>query len=150
MMVSQERSESVLALVKTSPMLARNSSATTELDFEVNELPVKRRRIRWNVELNGCFCGSVLDSSVAGVIECKRTGCKTQWVSKILSASGFEIQIMILIYINLFSIIDNVLQRTPPQRIGSVRLVKHREKVEEANVHVDDVILLNLEVCLIM
>jgi hypothetical protein len=57
---------------------------------------------------------------------------------------------MILIYINLFSIIDNVLQRTPPQRIGSVRLVKHREKVEEANVHVDDVILLNLEACLIM
>jgi hypothetical protein len=72
-------------------------------------------------------------------------------IHKILLAfKSFKVQIMIFIYINLFSIIDNVLQRTPSQRIGSVRHVKHREKVEEANNHVDDVILLNLEVCLIM
>ena len=66
-------------------MLNRNSSAlpitiTTEPELEHNKLPLKRRRIQRNVELNGCFCGSVLDSAAAGVIECKQTGCETQWV----------------------------------------------------------------------
>ena len=54
---------------------------TTESLSEINDLPTKRKRVRRAVELNGCFCGSVLSSSMAGVIECKRTGCETQWVS---------------------------------------------------------------------
>jgi hypothetical protein len=31
--------------------------------------------------LNECLCGSVLDSSLSGVIKCKQAGCETQWVS---------------------------------------------------------------------
>ena len=89
---TEERTESsVPALVRASvePKLNRNSATTfittelTEAEYEFNELPVKRRRIRRNLELNGCFCGSMLDSSMAGVIECKRIGCKTQWVSRV-------------------------------------------------------------------
>ena len=65
-------------------MLDRNSliTITTEavLDSDVNDLPLKRRRIQQNIELNGCYCGSVLDSSDTDVIECKRIGCETKWV----------------------------------------------------------------------
>ena len=69
----------VVMLDRTS--LALPITIITEPELEHNELPLKRRRIQQNVELNGCFCGSVLDSA-AGVIECKRTGCasETQWV----------------------------------------------------------------------
>ena len=56
----------VVMLDRTS--LAPPIMITTEPELEPNELPLKRRRIRWNVELNGCFCGSVLDSA-AGVIK---------------------------------------------------------------------------------
>ncbi|KAF8228532.1 hypothetical protein L208DRAFT_1016203, partial [Tricholoma matsutake] len=28
---------------------------------------------------NGCLCGSVLDSTMDGVLNCKQAGCKTQW-----------------------------------------------------------------------
>jgi hypothetical protein len=84
-----ERSVPVLVRASESP-IDRNSSPSlsitiaTEAELELNELPLKRRRIRRNVELNGCFCGMVLDSSAAGVIECKRTGCETpsQWVGR--------------------------------------------------------------------
>ena len=69
--------------------LAPPITITTEPELEHNELPLKRRRIRWNVELNGCFCGSVLDSA-AGVPVIKLNsnergvqGCETQWVRKI-------------------------------------------------------------------
>ena len=56
----------VVMLDRTS--LAPPIMITTEPELEPNELPLKRRRIRQNVELNGCFCGSVLDSA-AGVIK---------------------------------------------------------------------------------
>ena len=56
----------------------------TRNDTISSDLPTKRKRIRRAVELNGCYCGNVLSSSVAGVVECKRTGCETQWVSMIL------------------------------------------------------------------
>ena len=73
---------------------------------------------------------------------------ETQWVSnkKIQSITlqiCFKVQTIIFIFIYLFSTIENVLLRIQYQRIGSVRCVKHQEKVKET--HDDDVILLNLE-----
>ena len=56
----------------------------TRNDTLSSDLPTKRKRIRRAVELNGCYCGNVLSSSMAGVVECKRTGCETQCVSRIL------------------------------------------------------------------
>ena len=53
----------VVMLDRTS--LVPPITITTEPELEHNELPLKRRRIRRNVELNGCFCGSVLDSALA-------------------------------------------------------------------------------------
>ncbi|KAF8219240.1 hypothetical protein L208DRAFT_1342016, partial [Tricholoma matsutake] len=29
--------------------------------------------------LNGCLCGSVLSSSLNGVVKCRQAGCETQW-----------------------------------------------------------------------
>ena len=74
--VLQEMTASSVSPAVQVVMLDRTSSAppimiTTEPELEHNELPLKRRWIRWNVELNGCFCGSVLDSAAAGMIECK-------------------------------------------------------------------------------
>ena len=53
----------VVMLDRTS--LAPPITITSEPELEHNELPLKRRRIRQNVELNGCFCGSVLDSAAS-------------------------------------------------------------------------------------
>ena len=103
------------ALVRASvePMLNGNSTTTfittelTEAEYEFNKLPVKRRRIRRNLELNGCFCGSVLDSSMASVIECKRIGCETQWISRV---SYLGLQSFVLKFV--LSIIGNVTRLT--------------------------------------
>jgi hypothetical protein len=97
------------------------------------------------MELNGCFCGSVLNSSTASVIECKRTGCETRWVSKIscYSTSGS-------VLLSFFcSTIWNALWMTQSQRIGFAMLVKCRGKDEAASVHADDVRLLYIDMCLI-
>ncbi|KAF8219280.1 hypothetical protein L208DRAFT_1341809, partial [Tricholoma matsutake] len=29
--------------------------------------------------LNGCLCGSVLNSTMDGVLNCKQASCETQW-----------------------------------------------------------------------
>ena len=55
----------VVMLDRTSLPVAPPIMITTEPELEHNELPLKRRRIRQNVELNGCFCGSVLDSAAS-------------------------------------------------------------------------------------
>ncbi|KAF8240146.1 hypothetical protein L208DRAFT_1385070, partial [Tricholoma matsutake] len=31
--------------------------------------------------LNGCLCGSVLNSTMDGILNCKQASCETQWVS---------------------------------------------------------------------
>ena len=47
--------------------------------------PKRKRDPRQLVDvLNGCLCGSVLDSSLSGVVKCKQAGCETQWVSTCL------------------------------------------------------------------
>ena len=33
------------------------------------------------LNLNLCLCGSVVNSSMEGVVKCKRPSCETQWVS---------------------------------------------------------------------
>ena len=63
----------------------------TRNDTISSDLPTKRKRIRRAMELNGCYCGNVLSSSMAGVVECKRTGCETQWVSRILLFIGLNL-----------------------------------------------------------
>ena len=79
---------SVAPITEESDKMSAALTLTTISLSEINvsDLPTKRKRIRWAVELNGCFCGNVLtgSSSTAGVIECKRTGCETQWVSRML------------------------------------------------------------------
>ena len=60
-----------------------------EFQNDTISLPTKRTRTRRAVELNGCFCGDVLNSSMPGVIECKRTGCETQWVSRLFYCLSF-------------------------------------------------------------
>ena len=57
------------------------STSTTEFRSEIKDLPTKRKRIIRAVDLNSCFCGSILSSSTPGVVQCKRIGCETQWVS---------------------------------------------------------------------
>ena len=56
-----------------------------EIDFEVPEESgrPKRRMIPRQLAdaLNGCLCGSVLSSSLSGVVKCKQAGCEAQWVS---------------------------------------------------------------------
>ena len=69
-----------LTSISIATALATVTELEANLELELNKLPLKRRSIRRNVELNGCFCGVVLDSSATGVIECKRSGCETQWV----------------------------------------------------------------------
>ena len=40
----------------------------TRNDTISSDLPTERKRIRRAVELNGCYCGNVLSSSMAGVV----------------------------------------------------------------------------------
>ena len=69
-----------------SATLTLTTVSLSEINVSDLLLPTKRKIIRRAVELNGCFCGNVLtgSSSMAGVIECKRIGCETQWVSRML------------------------------------------------------------------
>ena len=100
--------QSFIALIKTSPRLVRSGVVLClwlfralslrgdhigyPVKWEENpDLPTKRKRIRRAMELNGCYCGNVLSSSMAGVVECKRTGCETQWVSRILLLIGLNL-----------------------------------------------------------
>jgi len=62
--------------------------APAETRSEIAEEPgrSKRKRVIRRVAdaLNGCLCGSVLDGSTRGVLQCKQAGCETQWVSTAL------------------------------------------------------------------
>jgi len=58
------------------------------LATEISEIPEdsgrsKRKRVLQRVAdaLNGCLCGTVLNGSSSGVLQCKQAGCETQWVS---------------------------------------------------------------------
>ena len=57
---------------------------------------------------------------------------------------------MFLKLILLLSIIRNAFQMTQFQKIGFAKLVKHQEKDEEASARADNIVLLDLEPCLIM
>lgn len=80
----EDRGMSVVVEVEDVRYLMTPQICQTRNDTLSSDLPTKRKRIRRAVELNGCYCGNVLSSSMAGVVECKRTGCETQWVSRIL------------------------------------------------------------------
>jgi hypothetical protein len=62
-----------------------NHAPETEIGFEIPEESgrPKCKRVPQQLAdaLNGCLCGSVLDSSLSGVVKCKQAGCETQWVS---------------------------------------------------------------------
>jgi hypothetical protein len=62
-----------------------NHALGTEIGFGIPEESgrSKRKRVPRQLAdaLNGCLCGSVLNSSLSGVVKCKQAGCETQWVS---------------------------------------------------------------------
>lgn len=69
----------------------RSSSEAQKVEPEVivdeddDELVTRRtsrvRRKRVLDDLNTCNCGDIVSSNEEGVIECKRPGCETRWVS---------------------------------------------------------------------
>jgi hypothetical protein len=65
-----------------------NHALGTEIGSEIPEESgrPKRKRVPRQLAdaLNGCLCGSVLNSSLSGVVKCKQAGCETQWVSTCL------------------------------------------------------------------
>ncbi|KAF8231999.1 hypothetical protein L208DRAFT_1393391 [Tricholoma matsutake] len=59
-------------------------TATTEFQAVPKESGwSKRKRILRQLgdALNGCLCGSVLNSTMDGILNCKQASCETQWVS---------------------------------------------------------------------
>ncbi len=68
-----------------------NHALGTEICSEIPEesgRPKRKRVPRQLVDaLNGCLCGSVLNSSLSGIVKCKQAGCETQWVSTCLMAA---------------------------------------------------------------
>src|SRR6267378_3122293 len=59
-----------------------NHALGTEICSEIPEesgRPKHKRVPRQLVDaLNGCLCGSVLNSSLSGIVKCKQAGCETQ------------------------------------------------------------------------
>ena len=144
--VGAENSAQAL-LVMTNPVedSISTSCTTGEIDPE-NTVRSMRKQARDHIvdklNLNSCLCGSVVDPSMEGVIKCKHTSCETQWVSKFDMVDGLQ-------QLTLSSIILNAWEKHSSLETGFVRLARRLVHREQESVHVDDVILLYLEVCLV-
>ena len=54
---------------------------TEQLEAGIETQPRCIRKKRNIAVLNVCNCGNVVSPNEADIIECKRVGCKTHWVS---------------------------------------------------------------------
>ena len=54
---------------------------TEQLEAGIETQPRRIRKKRNIADLNVCNCGDVVSPDEADIIECKRIGCETRWVS---------------------------------------------------------------------
>ena len=54
---------------------------TEQLETGIETWPGHIRKKRNIADLNVCNCGNVVSPNEADIIECKRVGCETSWVS---------------------------------------------------------------------
>src|SRR6266545_3415371 len=62
-----------------------SAGAEEEGGIEISGRGRRKRIARRIDDLNGCLCGTVVNSSAdtSGIVKCRQPGCETQWVSYI-------------------------------------------------------------------
>ena len=85
-------------LVLPGPLVTMESGNVEDPSCTIGEINTERsmrKRARGHVvdklNLNLCLCGSVIDPSAEGIVKCKQTSCKTQWVSTLDMADELQL-----------------------------------------------------------
>ena len=91
--------------------------------------------------LDDCLCGSQAELTANNVIQCKRVGCETVWVSKPIFCQDFNVKLTYIFLLNHSSIILFAFTLSRCPRIGSATHVQHQEEDEEGRPCGSDIIL---------
>jgi hypothetical protein len=102
--------------------------STSTLQIAGDETTGRRERRKWKIVdiggLDDCLCGSRAVSTGEGVIQCKRVGCETGWVSKTCFLRIFDIKLTYTLFINPSSIILFAFALSRYLKIGFAMLVQ--------------------------